>query len=269
LVGGALLVLGGCAAPPSPPVEACLTEAPRPRGAAVAEVRQRLLGIVDREWRETGGTIIIFDGASDQPLLSGDGPSENDPRMFNRLAAYWRSVGRFDLIEREAARVQAGLLPRWDEPWSAAFVSWAMAEAGVPRTEFCPHQAHWSYLRLAAAREGWFRPANLDEGRPRSGDLVCATRAGARATGWRDALAQPRPLPLHCDVVVAVGQNWLAAVGGNVADTVAMTLTPLDQSGLLRPVPGRAWFMRLVNGYPAPADRRDPATSFAVRSLVE
>ena len=66
------------------------------------------------------------------------------------------------------------------EPWSAAFISWIMQEAGVPEYLFPPGSAHRSYLNhiLANANNpgAVLIPHAIQEYKPKPGDLICANR---------------------------------------------------------------------------------------------
>ena len=44
-------------------------------------------------------------------------------------------------------------------------------------------------------------------------------------------------------VVTDVRGGYVQAIGGNVKDSVTMSLYPVDSRGRLRPAPGKTWFM--------------------------
>ena len=133
--------------------------------------------------------------------------------------------------------------------WSAAFVSWDIASAGVPRTLFCPDQRHTIYVeRLVerARRPGAaFIAHRPSERAPQVGDLICASRAGSGTT--LDNLNRGAG---HCDIVVEVKPRWAAAIGGNVADSVSRSVFPLDGNGFLSPISGRPVFTVIENRLP-------------------
>ena len=168
---------------------------------------------------------------------------------------YWRAIGEPRSVED---------IPR--VAWSAAFVSWAMIQAGVPTAAFCGAPAHSMYLesiwtrqrRDPAAPFALHPPATI---RPSVGDLVCATRRGENgvlseiAVGrFRDA--EGRFLPSHCDIVIGVdrGARRLEAIGGNVADSTTMSVLDLDAEGFLivardRERDPRPWIAIVENRY--------------------
>ena len=253
LLLASVLSLAACQSPDL----TCTTRAPDPDRVAPEAMKARLLDIVAGEWRRFGAASLEMDGISSEPLPIGVPVNENDPRptIVSALSAYWTAVGRDDIVARERARIAQGRTPIWDEAWSAAFVSWSMARAGAPRRDFCPNQAHWHYLKgIATAPVSKTPPRfvvhELAEYAPRPGDLICASRAGVTVADWKTALLRADPLPLHCDVVVGTGQFQLRAIGGNVADSVVETGTPVDGSGYLYPVPGRSWFAVVENRFP-------------------
>jgi len=57
---------------------------------------------------------------------------DEDHERINRVNQYWRAVGRPGITGLQCQK-----------PWSAAFISWLMLEAGVPEFQFKPSAAHW------------------------------------------------------------------------------------------------------------------------------
>ena len=54
----------------------------------------------------------------------------------------------------------------------------------------------------------------------------------------------------HCDIVVEVKPGWVAAIGGNVADSVSRSVFPLDGNGFLSPISARPVFAVIENRLP-------------------
>jgi hypothetical protein len=253
LVAAACLTLAACQSPDL----ACTTLAPVPDRVAPEMMKARLLSVVAGEWRRFGSASVELDGVNPEPAKSGVAVNENSnsPVIIEALSAYWTAAGRSDIVARERTKLAQGLNPSWDEAWSAAFVSWSMARAGVPRRDFCPNQAHWHYLKGIATAPFTTAPPrfvvhDLTEYAPKPGDLICMSRSGVAVADWKDALLRADPLPLHCDVVTRTGGFRLSAIGGNVSDSVVETRTPVDGSGFLYPVPGRPWFAVVENRFP-------------------
>src|SRR5262249_51551783 len=159
-------------------------------------------------WFRFGQQTIDFTHGA--PKTEIRGVQERDAP--GRINDYWKSVDRPSLTGLDT-----------EVPWSAAFISWDIASAGVPRDLFCPHDRHTVYVgRLATrAREpgAAFIPDHLNEYAPQVGDLLCASRAGGGTT-----LENLNRGPGHCDIVVEVRPHEVHAIGGNVGDSVSRSL---------------------------------------------
>ena len=133
-----------------------------------------------------------------------------------------------------------------DIPWSAAFISWDIESAGVPRDLFCPDQRHTIYVERIVERAkkpgAVFIPHAPDGYAPRVGDLICASRENSGTT-----LQNLNRGAGHCDIVVEVKPGWAAAIGGNVADSVSRSVFPLDGGGFLSPISARPVFTVIEN----------------------
>jgi hypothetical protein len=248
----AFLVLGllaaGCtaAAPPKPapavksaadlaplgpcPASSWKPEAPPP--TASRKVSMVLLAV--GEWARFGRQVVVY--SSDSPPRTEQlGLKERDAP--ERIHDYWASTGH---PERSGTD---------NVPWSAAFISWVIRSAGVPRGLFCSDQRHTIYVeRLVerARRPGAaLVPRRPDERRPAVGDLICASREGGGTT--LDNLNRGAG---HCDIVVEVKPGWVAAIGGNVGDSVSRSVFPLDANGFLSPISGRPVFTVVENRLP-------------------
>jgi hypothetical protein len=51
----------------------------------------------------------------------------------------------------------------------------------------------------------------------------------------------------HCDVVTSVRGGYVHAVGGNVKNSVTMSLYPVDSRGRLATTPGKIWMLVVEN----------------------
>jgi hypothetical protein len=258
----ALLVVGclatGCATrPPAPP--------PAPFDGPGAW--QASLDIAQQQWDAFGRQVVgyrIDAGGNEIQLIDPTGYTEDDRPVYDNMVAYWAATGEGDFDSW--ADCFAGWQRKcpWHLPWSAAFVSWVMAEAGMPADRFLPNENHWTYVREIVVRAGnpeaAFLPEPVDRYRPQPGDLICKTRGGAETPTFDALLADPDGpgefLPMHCDLVVAnrgsalIPNGFIEAIGGNVANSVSKSLIP-SREGYL--IPGRAgrWFVVLRNIYGA------------------
>jgi len=122
------------------------------------------------EWGRYGKQVITY--STDAPPRTEQlGIKERDAPQ--RIADYWAAVGnRLNGLN--------------DVPWSAAFISWDIASAGVPRDLFCPDQRHTIYVERIVERAkkpgAAFIPHEPDAYAPKVGDLVCASRDASGTT---------------------------------------------------------------------------------------
>jgi hypothetical protein len=237
------LLAAGCTATPPPkptvqsaaglpPLGPCPTsswkpEAPPP--TASAKVSMVLLAV--GEWARFGRQTIIY-SADAPPQTVQLGVKEREAPQ--RIHDYWASVGH---PERSGTD---------NVPWSAAFISWDIASAGVPRDLFCPDQRHTIYVERLVERArkpgAAFVPHRPQDRAPQVGDLICATREDSGTT--LDNLNRGAG---HCDIVVEVLPGAVAAIGGNVDDSVSRSVFPLDGHGFLSPISGRPVFTVIEN----------------------
>lgn len=243
----ACIVFAGCAgqkkkpeAPARPPAAQPVPEKPR-AGAELSPMKRTLLSLARREWEYFGKQVVVLDG--DEESIPHVGKWEDDGETYVvRVNWYWRAVGKPRLTGNDCR-----------QPWSAAFISWIMQEAGVPSYQFPPEDAHWAYLTRIVHTEGdpdaAFVPHSVTEYQPKPGDLLCATRGNGAVPlpgqSFRSVLLEHTKL--HCDLVVERSGNTLAAIGGNVRNSVSKTLLTLDDHGFAQPTRRRPWFMVLEN----------------------
>jgi len=194
-------------APSVPPVVQPGTSTPPSQG--IAAFKQNLVRLALQEWNRWNQGAL----------------KEDDPRMRSVLEGYWKTgVGWLPDA------------PNWwsSVPWSAAFISWLMRNAGAG-SAFNYSAGHAAYIKAAkenrlANNANPFKAYRINEIRPTVGDLVCKSRAGSGAT--YDNI-QPG-MATHCDVVTSSQPGKLITIGGNVADSVSTTFVPVDSSGLVQ-----------------------------------
>jgi hypothetical protein len=253
-----LLLLAGCAVQPQ------IATIPPPLSYPPA-ARERVIRLALNEWRDWGCVItgpsaplaaLLAAPLAATSLATCENPGtprpESAPENFPRVLAYWRIVPNAEgAIPTNRGRYAAALRGEatapglWAEPyWSAAFISWVMASAGVDTPEFKPDAAHSAYLdhldTLAAAwpRLAPFLPRDPSAYAPQPGDLVCRDRSRRPLASWTDrALERGQFRPMHCDIVVEVGAGVVEAGGGNVSDSVTLSRWESDEAGRL--VPGQ------------------------------
>jgi hypothetical protein len=198
-------------------------------------IKESMILLAEQEWFRFGRQTIDATRPG-PPKVEILGVQEtNAPQRIND---YWKSVNQPKLTGLDT-----------EVPWSAAFVSWDIASAGVPRYLFCPDARHTIYVERMVLRErqpgAALVPHHLNERAPQPGDLLCSSRDGGGTT-----LENLNRGPGHCDIVVEVQPGKLHAIGGNVQDSVTRTLFPLDAQGFLSPIAARPFFTVIENRLP-------------------
>jgi hypothetical protein len=234
------LALSACGLLPKKHAES-LELRPRPTtGIELPPIKTRILALAISEWLYFGQQSVVFD--EDKESIPLVGFWEDESPYSQRINQYWRAVG---MPERTGQNCE--------QPWSAAFVSWVMATAGVPKDRFPPSEAHWMYLsriiRNAESPNAVFVPRRVHDYVPRPGDLICASRGSSTISPLleRPFLETIEHTKLHCDIVVGKHGRTLEAIGGNVRNSVSKNILKLDRNGHLRPTPRRPWFLIIEN----------------------
>jgi hypothetical protein len=218
-----------------PPLGACPTSSWKPEAPPpTASHKTSMVLLAVGEWARYGRQIITY---SADARLRTEQLGVKEREAPQRIQDYWASVGHPE---------RSGLD---DVAWSAAFISWDIQSAGVPRDLFCPDQRHTVYVERLVERvrrpRAAFVPHRPDERAPEVGDLICASRNGSGTT--LDNLNRGAG---HCDIVVEVRPGALAAIGGNVGDSVTRSVFPLDANGFLSPISARPYFTVIENTLP-------------------
>ena len=143
-------------------------------------------------------------------------------------------------VLREAA-LRAAII---DTPWSAAFISYVVRQAGVGVTAFKFSNAHRAYIYDAfqasvaeltnEAGDRLYRACPLTATKPRPGDIVCQQREPSLADASEEVVRERIRSELggsaaartirrtHCDVVASVDAKArkVYVIGGNVIQSV-------------------------------------------------
>ncbi|HTK80141.1 MAG TPA: DUF2272 domain-containing protein [Rhizomicrobium sp.] len=233
---------------------------PRCRVGPTADARRRIVDIAVQEWAFFGSHSVDVSHTAFNALPQGmsveQQPAETvapvDPAMDTTIAGYWSATpdGAAVLAKQNALWYAAGGGPaRWVEPWSAAFVSWVMCEAGLgDMRQFQRSIAHRDYIdqaiRTRDGQEMYGAYNAFDPGeRPiEPGDLLCDVLTSARFQ-YRTVEDRRRDMgsyaPAHCDIVVKLAADRILVVGGNILGAVTLAVWPTERApaGYLRPVP--------------------------------
>lgn len=223
-----------------------------------ADTRRRVVDIAVQEWAffgfRTADATETDDGPSTAPG-AGDalrdetsrdafrrGRGRLSPGEASRVAS---SIGGYWAVTPEGSWIVArqndrwngedGIAARWNAPWSAAFISWVMCEAGLgAAAQFQRAIAHHAYIdqairaRDGRAPEAAFAAYDAGETTIAPGDLLCSSRRPA----YRTLAERRRQMGVgarsHCDIVVTVDEvrGRILAIGGNVRGVVSLKLLP-------------------------------------------
>lgn len=217
------------------------------RTAPLRDMRRRIVDIAAQEWAFFGFRIV---DRTDERVAAGPRPgtrrrawlsAEEASRVAESIAGYWAVTPEGGwIVSRQNAEWSGpdGIAARWNAPWSAAFISWVMCEAGLGAAQFRRAVAHHAYIDQAIrARDGQAAQAafvahDVGEVAITPGDLVCSSRRPV----YRALAERRRQMGVgartHCDIVVSVdaGGGRILAIGGNVRGAVSLKLLPAEQS---------------------------------------
>ncbi|HST44773.1 MAG TPA: DUF2272 domain-containing protein [Luteimonas sp.] len=235
------------------------------RGLGSMQYAERIAAVACQEstlWHRP--FVDASGGLMGAKVMEGEGGllADRVTPAWQRVATYWRHPGLLGVASGAGAQ-DCGAMPGdrlraascrafvLDQPWSAAFVSFVMARAGVPG--FRSSGSHSSYVReayRAPARSPYLfaDPATTPAG---IGDLLCFARSEQRLYGHAGlaaffaSAAGDGGLEMHCDVVVGTGgtDGRISLVGGNVMHAVTLRQLPVNAAGL-----PSAWPTRTLDG---------------------
>ena len=178
-----------------------------------------------RESVSDGKENLMYNGIKEwQRFDYGQAKEFMDP-YYKYVGEMWQSI-QMDLDGRDR-----------DVPWSAAFISFVVRNAGPGYAGFTFAAAHARYIHDAihqriTGTQSPFWGYRLQEEKPQLGDMVCA---------WRevrtdfDHAKNHRYFKSHCDIIIEIKQANVKAIGGNVSNSVAIKNYQLDGNGFLRP----------------------------------
>jgi hypothetical protein len=217
-------------------------------------VRRRIVDVAAQEWGFFGFRVvdrteivrleratadIRGDGAPDVPAggrRRSRLPADEAARVAASIAGYWAVTPEGSWIvgrQNDEWTGPDGIAARWNAPWSAAFISWVMCEAGLGAPEtFTRAVAHHAYIDQAIrARDGRsaraaFVAYDIGESPIAPGDLLCSSRRPV----YRTLADRRRQMGVgartHCDIVVKIDETMerILVIGGNVRGTVSLKL---------------------------------------------
>jgi hypothetical protein len=240
------------------------------RALPLDATRRRVVDVAVQEWAFFGfrvvdqTTVVVDSDNGDAALRARGAPQEfrrggrrrprlapeEAARVAATIAGYWAVTPEGSwIVDRQNDEWSGpdGIAARWNAPWSAAFISWVMCEAGLGASDrFQRAIAHHSYIDQAIrARDGRAPRAayvayDIGEADISPGDLLCSSRRPA----YRSLSERRRQMGVgarsHCDVIVKVNEEGggIFAIGGNVRGTVSLKRIGASRAGgpHLRPI---------------------------------
>jgi hypothetical protein len=174
----------------------------------VSDAKERLISAAVAEW-------VRFDKGTGQEHLAP---------YHTFVGAMWNAIGQ-TLDGRDR-----------DQPWSAAFISWIVRQAGPEYAGFRFAAAHSRYIHDSIRKRDTgssspFWGFRLKEHKVGLGDLVCQWRNSPRT--YDDARTSEAFFS-HCDVVVEVAPGSVRALGGNNGHTVGFKTYAVNPDGFLK-----------------------------------
>lgn len=130
-----------------------------------------------------------------------------------------------------------------DVPWSAAFISWVVRQAGPAYAHFQFAASHSVFVnnaikaRITNRRDKPFWGYRITEEKPALGDIIQRNRGtGSYSYSYAENHAE---YSSHSDIVVEVTPDVVRVMGGNVGDTVTISGNiqeyELDAEGFIKP----------------------------------
>ena len=214
------------------------------RSVPLAQTRRRIVDAAVQEWGFFGFPIVDYTDVDDEASLYRARarfpglPEEEAVRLAPTVAGYWAVTPQgSNMIERQNRAWDGpwGIDGRWADPWSAAFISWVMCEAGLGEAgQFQRAVAHWTYIDQAIrARDGNAANAGFvayDPGEQplAPGDMLCSSRRPTYRSVSERRRQMGNGARTHCDIVVKVDDvgKRIFAIGGNVRRAVSLKLFP-------------------------------------------
>lgn len=153
----------------------------------------------------------------------GTGLEHKSP-YYRHVSQMWQAIG-MNLDGRDR-----------DVPWSAAFISWCVRQAGTPYTGFKFAAAHARYINQAikaklANTASPFWGFRLNEHPVQLGDLICQWR---ETPITYDQAKTSDAFFSHCDIVVEINGAGVRALGGNNSQTVGFKTYARNPAGFLK-----------------------------------
>jgi hypothetical protein len=153
--------------------------------------------------------------------------NEADPKLCKQIKKWTQDIG-FSFTSCTSV------------PWSAAFVSWCVKQAGATKAEFKFAMGHAVFVNQAIKNalkgEGVFQGFNISVQKPAVGDIIQHNRGGTKFDF--DFARTHTAYQSHSVIVIEVGQDseggFAFCIGGNESDSVRRSVVRLNSNGFIK-----------------------------------
>ena len=218
-----------------------MTTAPEPGGGHTAVCTLMSESAVDGAGAATSLGVTaerIVEIAKDELVYFENGSRKEDEEPhYKRVGEYWASIG---IGYDGRSKIPDSDGGTYNPAWSAAFISFVMAEtgAGLAFPGAAAHAVYFNELADASGSAPLFIAARPEDAPLRPGDIVHFGRGSAKRYDFAEARAvytADARYPSHSDIVVAVEDGKATTVGGNVSNSVKSKSVKLNADGTLAP----------------------------------
>ncbi|OAE47924.1 hypothetical protein A7J57_15090 [Agrobacterium tumefaciens] len=183
--------------------------------------------------------------AENECAYFGDGAKkEYDEAVFKRVGDYWTELaknstytswagynGRSGVIFDQNGKVKSNK----NQPWSAAFISYAMSAAGAGKYfSYAPSHSVYIVKALEQAKKSSATEKFIARRHkayvPKLGDLIACERKpkiDPNFDTYKSYVAAGH-YEAHCDIVTEIDDKHIITIGGNVNNSVRRKKWPLD-----------------------------------------
>lgn len=218
---GGLTQASDLLAPVQPPAPAAAQPVGQPATGSFTE-RARLTAIAQWEFfgeNSQDGQGLTTKKGHHEADYAPEGSTEQS--WYARVGDYWKIVHRPDLDGRDTG---------W--PWSAAFISFVMNQAGAgTRFDYAAQHAYYISRAITALQNdnqaAGYWCYRLGDERPAVGDIVCWSRQPGIDYDHQNHGSYLG----HSDLIVAVADDQVEIIGGNVDNSVTRRPLTLDPNG--------------------------------------
>lgn len=174
---------------------------------------------------------------------------EYEDEVYKRVGHYWLELAKTEQYKswsgyngKSGVKFSSSgkILSNKNQPWSAAFISFVMREAGAGSSfSYAPSHSVYIVKALEAAKKATskelFVARRHKSYSPKLGDLIACERQPKVNPNFDTykAYASAGKYEAHCDIVTEVHSSHLITIGGNVSNSVSKKKWALDENKMI------------------------------------